>query len=59
MYIRVGSKHIDIRYYFSKEASENGDIVIKYLESYHILARIKHQKLNMKMINLKHECDNI
>jgi len=32
------SKHIDIRYHFSKEASKNGDIKIKYLKSEHMLA---------------------
>jgi len=52
------SKHIDIRYHFSKEASENGDIEIKYLESERILVdlltKARHEKC-VKMINL--ECD--
>jgi len=34
------SKNIYVRYHFSKEGSENGDIEIKYLESHHILANI-------------------
>jgi len=53
------SKHIDIRYHFSKEASENGDIEIKYLESEHMLADILTKSLPknrhencVKMLNL-------
>jgi len=60
------SKHIHIRYNFSKEASENGNIEIRYLESDHMIAdilikvlpRIKHEKY-VRII--KHECklDNV
>jgi len=58
------SKHIDIDIrHFSKEASENGDIEIKYLESERMsvdlltkaLPKARHEKC-VKMINL--ECDS-
>jgi len=61
------NKHVDIRYHFSKEASEN-DIEIRYLKSERILTdilikalpRVKHEKC-IKMINLKYEyeTDNV
>lgn len=53
------SKHIDIRYHFSREASENGEIKIEYVRTDLMLADImtkalssvKHAKC-VKMLNL-------
>jgi len=54
------SKHIAIRYHFSKEASENGEIQINYLESENMLAdiltkalpKVKYEKC-VKMLSLQ------
>lgn len=39
------SKHIDIRYHFSREASENGDVKIEYLRSDQMLADVMTKAL--------------